>query len=43
MLLGGALLALTVGYTLLARGDTTLAPMLLVLGYGVLFPLGFAL
>lgn len=43
MLLGGAMLSLTVGYWLLARGDTMLAPMLLVLGYCVLFPLGFAL
>ena len=42
-LLAGALAAVGVGYTLLASGDTTLAPILLVLGYCVLFPLGLAL
>jgi hypothetical protein len=35
--------ALVVGYVLLAGGSTTLAPILLVLGYCVLFPLGLAL
>lgn len=39
-LLSGAVLALAAGYALLARGSTTLAPMLLVLGYCVLLPLG---
>jgi hypothetical protein len=34
---------LAVGYVLLAKGSTTLAPVLLVLGYCVLFPLGLAL
>lgn len=38
-----AVLALAVGYLLLAGGSTTLAPVLLVLGYCVLFPLGLAL
>jgi len=41
--LGGALVFLAVGYILLAKGDTTLAPVLLVVGYCVLFPLGLAL
>jgi hypothetical protein len=43
VLLGSALVALSVGYLLLAGGSTTLAPALLVLGYCVLFPLGLAL
>jgi len=43
VVLGVALVALAVGYTLLAAGSTTLAPILLVLGYCVLFPLGLAL
>ena len=43
LLLGGALAAVGVGYLLLRSGDTTLAPLLLVLGYCVLFPLGLAL
>jgi len=42
-LLCGALAAVGVGYLLLAGGDTTFAPILLVLGYCVLFPLGLAL
>ena len=33
------LVALVVGYVLLSRGDTTAAPLLLVLGYVVLLPL----
>ena len=41
--LGAALVALAAGYALLAAGSTTLAPILLVLGYCVLFPLGLAL
>jgi len=41
--LGVALVALGAGYALLAGGSTTVAPMLLVLGYCVLFPLGLAL
>jgi hypothetical protein len=43
VLLGAAVLSLAAGYFLLAKGSTTLAPMLLVLGYCVLFPLGLAL
>jgi hypothetical protein len=37
------LAAVGVGYLLLAGGDTIFAPILLVLGYCVLFPLGLAL
>ena len=43
ILLGAALLSLAAGYLLLWTGDTTLAPVLLVAGYCVLFPLGLAL
>ncbi len=43
VLLGAAIVALAGGYVLLAGGSTTLAPILLVLGYCVLFPLGLAL
>lgn len=43
VLLGSAVLSLAVGYFLLAGGSTTVAPVLLVLGYCVLFPLGLAL
>lgn len=42
-LLGGAVLALAGGYFLLAQGSTTAAPILLVLGYCVLLPLGLIL
>jgi len=42
-LLAGAIITLAVGYYLLAAGSTGLAPVLLVLGYCVLFPLGLAL
>ena len=44
LVLGGAgLLALALGYMLLARGSITLAPLLLVLGYVVLVPLALIL
>ncbi|KPK08219.1 MAG: hypothetical protein AMS20_02320 [Gemmatimonas sp. SG8_28] len=43
VLLGAALVSLGLGYWLLANGSTSLAPLLLVLGYCVLFPLGLAL
>ena len=44
LVLGGAgLLALALGYMLLARGSITLAPILLVLGYVVLVPLALIL
>jgi hypothetical protein len=41
--LGLALLVLAAGYALLAYGSTVAAPMLLVLGYVVLVPLGLML
>ena len=41
--LAAALVSLAAGYVLLSKGDTTLAPILLVVGYCVLFPLGLAL
>jgi hypothetical protein len=41
--LAGATIALAAGYFLLARGSTTAAPLLLVLGYCVLLPLGLIL
>lgn len=37
------MVALAIGYLLLAGGSTALAPILLVLGYCVLLPLGLAL
>jgi hypothetical protein len=42
-LLGGGLLAIIVGYVLMGGGDTVVAPLLLVLGYAVLIPLGIIL
>ena len=42
-LLGGAVVALAAGYFLLSQGSTTAAPLLLVLGYCVLVPLGLIL
>jgi len=39
-LLGAGLLAIIAGYALMSGGDTVLAPLLLVLGYVVLIPLG---
>jgi hypothetical protein len=43
ILLGAAVVSLTLGYVLLHNGGTTVAAALLVLGYCVLFPLGIAL
>ncbi len=43
VLLAAAVVSLTIGYVLLANGNVTAAPVLLVLGYCVLFPLGLAL
>jgi hypothetical protein len=43
IVLGAALVSLALGYWLLSRGSTTLAPVLLVLGYCVLIPVGLAL
>ena len=42
-LFGSGLLAVVVGYLLLAQGDITVAPILLVVGYCVLIPLAFIL
>ncbi len=42
-LLAGAAVALGAGYLLLAHGSTTAAPILLVMGYCVLLPLGLIL
>lgn len=42
-LLGAGALSLVAGYLLLASGSTSLAAVLLVLGYCVLLPLGIAL
>jgi hypothetical protein len=41
--LGAALVCLAAGYGMLHGGSTTLAPVLLVLGYLVFFPVGLAL
>ena len=41
--LAAALASLAIGYFLLSNGSTTAAPILLVLGYCVFFPLGLAL
>jgi hypothetical protein len=43
VLLGAAGVCVAAGYWLLARGSTTAAPILLVLGYCVFFPVGLAL
>jgi len=42
-LFGSGLGAVVLGYVLLAQGDVTLAPILLVAGYCVLIPLAFIL
>jgi uncharacterized membrane protein HdeD (DUF308 family) len=42
-LLGAGVVSLVAGYLLLASGSTSLAAVLLVLGYCVLLPLGIAL
>lgn len=42
-LMGVALASIIVGYITLGSGSITLAPILLVLGYCVLFPLGIIL
>ena len=41
MLFAGGMLAIVLGYILLATNDITFAPILLVLGYCVLVPLSF--
>ncbi len=40
ILLAAGLVSIVAGYALLARGSNVLAPVLLVLGYAVLIPLG---
>jgi hypothetical protein len=40
MLMGAGAAAAILGYLLLSRGDITLAPILLVVGYCALIPLG---
>jgi hypothetical protein len=40
VLLGLGLVAIAGGYVLLARGSTVAAPLMLVVGYAVLVPLG---
>lgn len=40
ILLAAGVGAVVAGYALLARGSVTAAPLLLVLGYAVLIPLG---
>ena len=42
-ILGVALFCIILGYVLLKGGSTTAAPILLVLGYCVFFPVGLAL
>jgi adenylyl- and sulfurtransferase ThiI len=42
-LLAGGLASLVAGYLLLSSGSTSVAAVLLVLGYCVLLPLGIAL
>ncbi|HEX8696953.1 MAG TPA: hypothetical protein VF746_31330 [Longimicrobium sp.] len=42
-LLAAGLVAIVAGYMLLSGGDTVAAPLLLVLGYAVLIPLGIIL
>jgi len=43
LFLAAGVVSLAVGYWLLAQGSTRLAPVLLVLGYCVFFPVGLAL
>ena len=40
LLIGAGLVSVTVGFVLLAGGSTVAAPLLLVLGYAVLIPIG---
>jgi hypothetical protein len=40
ILMGAALASIIFGYILLGSGSITMAPILLVLGYCVLFPIG---
>jgi fatty acid desaturase len=43
ILLAAGLAVIVLGYVLLSGGDTVAAPLLLVLGYAVLIPLGIIL
>ena len=43
VLLAAGVLAVVLGYVTLAQGSTVLAPLLLVLGYVLLIPLGIIL
>lgn len=43
VVLAAGLAAITLGYVMLAGGSTVAAPLLLVLGYVVLIPLGIIL
>lgn len=43
ILLTAGFVSIVAGYALLARGSNVLAPVLLVLGYAVLIPLGIIL
>jgi hypothetical protein len=40
MWLGGATISIAIGYVLLSTGSETIAPLLLVLGYCILLPIG---
>ena len=42
-LLGAGLASIIIGYVLLGAADVVIAPLLLVLGYAVLIPLGIIL
>lgn len=43
MILGAGLVLIVLGFILLATGDITISPILLVLGYCVVIPLGMLL
>lgn len=43
ILLAAGIGCITLGYVLLSRGSTVAAPLLIVLGYAVLVPLGIIL
>ena len=43
LILGAGVISLAAGYWCLSRGSTTAAPLLLVIGYCVLVPLGLGL
>lgn len=43
ILLAAAVASIVIGYALLAKGSNVAAPLLIVLGYAVLIPLGIIL